>query len=88
MKQNKKFLRQCISCKTFKDKSDLIRITKEYTTGEIKLNNNSSIEGRSVYICKNSECVENAFKKKKIDILLKSESDDNLKETLYILLKN
>ncbi|MCD7879165.1 MAG: YlxR family protein, partial [Candidatus Gastranaerophilales bacterium] len=82
MSRKDKFLRQCVSCRAFKDKSDLIRITKDYKTQEIKLNYNSEIIGRSVYICKNKECLEKAIKKKKIENFLKAGISEKLKENL------
>ncbi len=88
MKQNRKFFRQCVCCKEYKNKEDLIRITKEYKTKEIRINNDNSICGRSVYICKNSQCIEKAFKKKRIEASLKSDLPDKIKENIYNLLKN
>lgn len=87
-KQDKKFLRQCASCRTIKNKSDLIRITKDVETQTVKINQTGEIQGRSVYICKNSECVEKALKKNRIDVLLKGKSPENIKDELYAVLKN
>ena len=87
MKQERKFLRQCVFCKTYKSKEDLIRITKT-VDGSIKINNDSLIEGRSVYICKNADCVQNALKKKKIEGSLKSNLPESIKEELSTVLKN
>ena len=87
-KQDKKFLRQCLSCRAIKSKSDLIRITKDFETQSIKINQSGEFQGRSVYICKNSECVEKALKKNKIDVLLKGKSPNDIKDELYAVLKN
>ena len=87
MTEEKKFKRQCCFCKEIKDKQDLIRITKDYLSGEIKINTENKIQGRSVYICKNDECVEKAVKKKKIAALLKSDLPENIKQELYTVLK-
>ncbi len=87
MQQNKKFLRQCSDCKKLKSKEELIRITRDNKTKEIKINTNNKIYGRSVYICKNVECLENALKKKKIEKLLSSNLTENIKEELYTVLK-
>ncbi len=83
MKENRKFLRQCAVCKKYKIKSELIRITKDYTSGELKINNNSDTFGRSVYICKKEDCIDKALKKKKIEYYLKSNISDSLKKELY-----
>ena len=86
--KNKKFLRQCICCKTIKPKEDLIRLTKNFKTSEIEINQNEKIQGRSVYICKNKECIEKALKKNRIDTLLKSKLPENIKLDLYTVLTN
>ena len=68
MTDTRKFLRQCVNCKEYKNKQDLIRITKDFIGGNIQFNNNNQINGRSVYLCKNSECIKEALKKKKIEV--------------------
>ena len=71
-----------------KNKSDLIRLTKDYKSGKTEINQDSKFQGRSVYICKNSECLKKALKNKKIESFLNLNADENLKEELYNLLKN
>ena len=88
MKQNKKFQRQCCSCKLIKSKEKLIRITKNSKTQDVQINKNNEIQGRSVYICKNIECVEKALKGKKLEVLLKSKLPETIKEELCNLLQN
>ena len=86
--KDKKFKRQCASCREIKNKDDLIKITKDFQTSEIKINQENEIQGRSVYLCKNPECIEKAFKKNKIEVLLKSKHPENLKLDVYTVLKN
>ena len=88
MTKDKKFKRQCCYCKLIKDKKDLVRITKNYKDGSININQNNEVQGRSVYICKNHECLENALKKRKLDVFLKSFIPENIKNELFDLLKN
>ena len=88
MKSEKKFLRQCVCCRKMNSKENLIRITRDYKTEELKINQLSEIQGRSVYICKNNECVQNAIKKKKIEHFLRSNMTVQLKEALNAVLKN
>lgn len=83
----KKQLRQCICCRTYKHKEDLVRLTKDYKTLDVKINENSEFQGRSVYICKNSECIEKAFKKNRIETLLKVKLPEDIKIDLYTVLK-
>ncbi len=87
MKKNRKFLRQCVFCREYKQKEELIRITKT-SDGTIKINNNNSAVGRSVYICKKEECIQNALKKKKIEHFLNSNLSESIKEELSTVLKN
>lgn len=87
MNNDKKFLRQCLSCRTIESKENLIRITKDSKTNEIKINYNNKINGRSAYICKNIECLESALKKKKIEHSLKCSLPENVKQELYTVLK-
>lgn len=82
MINNKKFLRQCVFCKENKSKDELIRITKDNKTQEIEINTANKYQGRSVYICKDIECIKGAIKKKKIESSLKCTIPENIKEEL------
>ncbi len=82
MSRKEKNARQCISCREIKNKADLIRITKKYDTGEVVINNDGKAFGRSVYICKNTECIEKAIKKQKIDNALKVKVSETFKANL------
>ena len=85
MKCDKKFKRKCISCGEFKDKQNLIKITKT-STGEIILNPTNFQHGRSVYLCKSQECLDIAIKNKRFNKAIKSsvpqELIDKIKEYL------
>ena len=85
MKCDKKFKRKCISCGEFKDKQNLIKITK-ISTGEIILNPTNFQHGRSVYLCKSQECLNIAIKNKRFNKAIKSsvpqELIDKIKEYL------
>lgn len=65
-------LRKCISCGSLKKRSELIKITKESGSGNIVVEPNSYTFGRSVYLCYNQSCIDNAFKKNRINKILKS----------------
>ena len=54
-----------------KPREDMIKITKEHSTGEVVVNPNSKTFGRSAYLCYNQDCIEQALKKKKINRVLK-----------------
>ena len=78
--------RKCISCGGLKPQEKLIRITKEYSNGNIVIQPNSKTFGRSVYLCYNQECINMALKganKSKINKLLKTNiSGEELKGLL------
>lgn len=68
-------IRKCIYCGNLKKRSELIKITKETVTGNVVIEPNSKIFGRSVYLCYNQSCIDNAFKKKKINKALNTSAD-------------
>lgn len=78
--------RKCIACGKMLPKSDLIKITKEYRTNEIVIEPDNKTFGRSVYICKNNLCVENAFKKGKFFKILKIKTVENLDKKIKAVL--
>ena len=64
--------RKCIACGEVKPKDELIKITKEYTSGDIVIMPNSKTFGRSLYLCYNEDCINTALKKNKINKMLKT----------------
>ena len=60
----------------------MIKITKEHITGNVVVNPNSKTFGRSAYLCYNQNCIEQALKKKKINRVLKTNTDIDLKGLL------
>lgn len=65
-------LRKCIGCGELKSKEVLIKITKNYKDGSVVINPNSKIFGRSAYLCYNQNCIDMAFKKSKLNKVLKT----------------
>ena len=61
----KEIKRKCQACASIKNRQELIKITK-INDNEIKINPNSKELGRSVYVCKNIECIKLFIKKKRI----------------------
>ena len=68
-------LRKCIACGQLKPRSELIRITKEHASGDIIVQPNSKVFGRSAYLCYNQECINEALKKKKLYKALRTSAD-------------
>jgi predicted RNA-binding protein YlxR (DUF448 family) len=64
--------RKCIGCGEYKEAEKLIKITKEYTSGNIVIEPDSKTFGRSVYLCYNQNCIDNSFKKNRINKALKT----------------
>lgn len=77
--------RKCISCGEYKNRSEMIKITKEHASGNVVIEPDSKTFGRSVYLCYNQNCIDNAFKKNRINTILKTNSNIN-KEILENLL--
>jgi predicted RNA-binding protein YlxR (DUF448 family) len=80
--------RRCAGCWQVKDRNDLIKITANHADGSININPNSLTFGRSVYLCYNKDCIENAFKKNKIAKYLKTPIPQELKGQLLDGLRN
>jgi len=70
--------RKCITCGTMKDVSELIKVTKT-AAGNVILNHDTKIFGRSAYLCYNKSCIEGAFKKNKLQRALKTSIPEDLK---------
>lgn len=73
--------RKCIACGELKPKNELIRIMKEHSSGNIVIEPNSKTFGRSAYLCYNENCINMAFKKNKLNKMLKTNAEIN-KEVL------
>ena len=67
--------RKCVGCGELKPRDEMIRITREHLTGKAVINPNSKTFGRSVYLCYNQNCIEQALKKNKIGKFLKTTED-------------
>ncbi len=74
--------RKCAGCGKIKNRDEMIKITKEYQHDNIVINGNSKTFGRSVYLCYNKTCIEAAFKKNKIQKILKAPLPQDLKGKL------
>ena len=71
--------RKCAGCGEIKNRNNLIKITRENASHDVIINQSNKIFGRSVYLCYNKSCVENAFKKNKISKILKASVPEDLK---------
>jgi len=65
MKVKKIPLRMCTGCMEMKPKKELIRVVKS-PEGEVSVDLTGKKSGRGAYVCKSSECLEKAFKAKRL----------------------
>lgn len=80
--------RKCIACNEIKNTDELIKITRDFNSCEIIVNPDNFTFGRSFYICKNENCVENAFKKNKIFKIMKTKPINALKDLVADVMKD
>ena len=83
----KKIIRKCAACNALKSRDNFIKITVNKSK-EIKIMPDSKFFGRSVYICKNSECVQKALKKNRIYRILRVNPDKFPEEKIRAVLEN
>lgn len=83
MKPKKIPMRMCNGCMEMKPKKELIRIVKN-AEGEVSVDLTGKKSGRGAYVCKNSECLEKAFKAKRLSRNL----DVVIDEEIYNRLRN
>ncbi len=71
--------RKCVACGEIKDTKDLIKVTKQSSDGNVFINHDTKIFGRSAYLCYNIACIETAFKKNKLQKALRTALPEDLK---------
>lgn len=76
--------RKCVGCGEYFPREELIRITKT-ANGNIVVDGNSKIFGRSAYICYNKDCVEGALKKGRLQKVLRTSLDEDVIEKIRVL---
>ena len=70
----KEIKRKCQGCNQIFDRINLIKITK-LSNGTLKINPSSKELGKSVYVCKNTECIKNFIKRKRLRTLKVSSAE-------------
>lgn len=58
--------RQCVGCRTMKEKRELIRVVKSLE-GEISLDFGGKKPGRGAYVCPSAECLKRARKSRALE---------------------
>ena len=86
-KVKKPVQRRCIGCMQYKEKNELFRFFRS-DSGAVTIDDTFKSGGRGAYICKNTECLEKAFKRHSLDhsfkTRLKNEEYDNLLSQINI----
>ncbi|SFU44313.1 hypothetical protein SAMN04487886_102822 [Clostridium sp. DSM 8431] len=77
MKVKKIPLRMCTGCMEMKPKKELIRIVKS-PEGDVSVDLTGKKSGRGAYICKEIECLEKAFKTKRLSRNLDTAIDEEI----------
>lgn len=77
MKVKKIPLRMCTGCMEMKPKKELIRVVKNQE-GEVSVDLTGKKAGRGAYVCKSLECLEKAFKTKRLSRNLDTVIDEQI----------
>lgn len=78
--------RTCAVCRKKAPKSEFIKIVR--TANGIMLDSSQKINGRSVYICKNNDCIAKAIKTKVVNRAFKKEVSEDIYKELKSLEKS
>lgn len=81
MKQKKVPQRMCTGCMEMKPKKELIRVVRG-TEGDISVDITGKKNGRGAYVCRNIECLEKAFKAKRLQKNLEAQISEEIYERL------
>lgn len=81
MKTKKVPLRMCTGCGEMFDKRTLVRVVKS-PDGEVSLDLTGKKSGRGAYVCKNSDCLKKARKKKAFERAFQMQIDEAVYNTM------
>ena len=73
--------RQCVGCRTMKDKKMLIRVVKS-PEGDITLDATGKKSGRGAYVCPDGECLKKARKSRALERAFDTAIPPEVYETL------
>lgn len=73
--------RQCVGCRTMRDKKALLRVVKS-PQGDISLDATGKKSGRGAYVCRDSECLKKARKSKALERALETAIPDAVYDAL------
>ena len=76
-------LRQCVACKKLLDRKQLLKVTRDYQNGVVLENG----MGRSAYLCPNENCIEESWRRKRLQKALRCQVSISVIEVLQKRLK-
>ena len=76
MKDKKIPMRRCVGCMTSKEKQELVRIAG--FEGELSLDLTGKKSGRGAYVCKSSDCLKKARKKRAFERAFGMQIEDSV----------
>ena len=68
--------RKCVACRESKHQNEMLRIAK--VNDQFIIDLNYKLDGRGAYICKNSQCINLAIRKKALNRAFKQSVDDEI----------
>ena len=81
MKAKKTPLRMCTGCGEMFDKRSLVRVVKS-SDGEVSLDLTGKKSGRGAYVCKNTDCLKKARKRKALERAFGIKIEDNVYDSM------
>lgn len=73
--------RQCVGCRTMRDKRELIRVVHS-ADGVVQLDFSGHLPGRGAYLCASGECLKKARKVKALERAFATEIAEEVYEAL------
>lgn len=73
--------RMCVACQEMHNKKELLRIVKT-PEGEYLLDDTGKKSGRGAYVCHKEECLNKAFKEKRLEKSFKNPVDNEIYQQL------
>ena len=74
----KPVLRRCVACRKVFDRKQLFKVTRDYQDGVVLTGGT----GRSAYLCPNETCLEEAWRRKRLQKALRCQVNLNVLEVL------
>ena len=87
MKPKKVPMRMCLGCMEMKPKKELIRVVKN-KEGEVSLDLVGKKPGRGAYIDRKLECLEKAYKSKRLNKNLETSISEEIYESMREIIEN